>query len=288
MATGLVAVASIGLGSTALFVRPLADAGIAPAAVAFARYAITALVLLRSLNLRPDKRSATRWGLGAGAASGLGWIAYADSIGTVDLATAGVAYMTYPVFALLSCRFVFGKHPGVRSIVGGLLVVVAAAVALGPTALLGVSPILFMAPATFGFSIAVLTERLGVLNPSERLASVAVGATVVLTPVLMSLPTEQIIPASGNAWALLVAIAIGCGLVPMWIYGAAAPQVGSARTGVAGAAELPTMFIIGALVFGEAIKPQHLVAAAIILASIALTPSVRSAGSDLLRQGTTR
>lgn len=280
--------ASTGLGLTALFVRPLTDAGIAPATVAFARYAVTALVLLRSLNLTPEKRSATIWGLGAGAAAGLGWIAYADSIGSVDLATAGVSYMTYPVFSLLSCRFIFGKHPGLRSIVGGLLVVVAAAVALGPAALADVSPLLFLAPATFGFSISVLTERLGVLHPSERLASVAVGATLMLTPLLASLPTDQVVPTNANSWALLVGVAIGCGLLPMWLYGAAAPQIGPARTGVAGAIELPTMLVIGAVVFGEAVEPQHLVAAAIILGSIALTPPVRSTGRGVLVQATPR
>lgn len=275
-ATILVAVASIGVGSAALFVRPLREAGIAPASLAFFRYAITALVLVHTLDFADHKRSATIWGLAAGAAAGLGWIAYAESLGSVDLATTGVAYMTYPIFSLLACRLVFGKQPGIRSTVGGLLVVLAAAVALGPTALLDVSPILFIAPATFGFSIAVLTERLGVLHPSERLGAVATGATVTLGPLLFSLPTDQVLPSTSGSWALLIGIAIGCGLVPMWIYGAAAPRIGSARTGVAGAAELPTMFIIGALVFGEAIKPQHLVAAAIIMVSIALTPSVRS------------
>jgi len=277
-ATILVAVASVGVGSAALFVRPLRDAGIAPLSLAFFRYAITALILIRTLDFSGEKRTATCWGLAAGAAAGLGWIAYADALGTVDLATTGVAYMTYPIFALVACRLVFGRHPGARSTVGGLLVVLAAAVALGPTALLEVSPMLFLAPATFGFSIAVLTERLGVLHPSERLGAVATGATLTLGPLLFSLPKNQVVPSTPGSWALLIGVAIGCGLVPMWIYGAAAPRIGSARTGVAGAAELPTMFIIGALVFGEAIKPQHLVAAAIIMASIALTPSIRTSG----------
>lgn len=273
VATLTVVFASIALGSAALFVRPLRDAGIAPASLAFFRYAITAVVLLRSLNLTPEKRPATYWGLAGGATAGLGWIAYADSLGNADLATTGVAYMTYPIFSLVSCRLLFGKRAGLRTVLGGLLVVLAAAIALGPTALLAVSPALFIAPATFGFSIAVLTERLGPLNPSERLSAVAVGATLALAPLTLSLPSEQVLPANVSAWALLVGVALGCGLLPMWVYGAAAPLIGSARTSVAGTAELPTMFVIGALVFGEAIEPSHLVAGAIILGSILLTPN---------------
>lgn len=280
VATLTVVFASIALGSAALFVRPLRDAGIAPASLAFFRYAITAVVLLRSLNLAPGKRQATYWGLVGGAAAGLGWIAYANSLGNVNLATTGVAYMTYPIFSLISCRLLFGERAGLRTVLGGLLVVLAAAIALGPTALLDVSPALFIAPATFGFSIAVLTERLGPLNPSERLSAVAAGATVALAPLVLSLPTEHVLPANLSAWALLIGIALGCGLLPMWIYGAAAPLIGSARTSVAGTAELPTMFVIGALVFGEAIEPSHLLAGAIILGSITLTPNKQKAFSQ--------
>lgn len=272
-ATAVVALASIGIGSVALFVRPLSEAGIAPAAVAFFRYAITAIVLLGALDRRRERRSATVWGLAAGAAAGLGWITYADSVSSADLATTGVAYMTYPVFALTSCRLLFGRRPSVRSALGGLLVVLAAAIALGPTALLDASPVLFVAPATFGFSISVLTERLRVLDPSARLASVTLGAALVLAPLVLALPRAAVVPSGASGWMLMLGVALGCGLVPMWIYGAAAPMIGSARTAVAGAVELPTMFAIGAFAYHEAVEVNHVIAAAIIAGSVALTPT---------------
>lgn len=277
-ATITVASASIAIGSAAIFLRPLNDVGLAPIALAFFRYAITAVMLLPALDLRASTRSATCWGLAGGAAAGLGWIAYADAVTSADLATTGVAYMTYPVFALLASRILFGRDPGARSILGGLIVVLAAAIALGPTALLGVSPVLFVAPATFGLSISILTDRLGALEPSARLAAVALGAALVLTPLLLTLPPAAVIPTTWTTSLLLLGVAIGCGFVPMWVYGAVAPTLGSARTSVAGAIELPTMFVIGAVVFGEAIQPEHLVAGGLIVASVVLTPSKRLPG----------
>lgn len=244
--------------------------------MAFARYAITAALLLPMVNRSAEKRSATIWGLAGGAAVGLGWIAYARSISQIDLATNGVAYMTYPLFALVAGRLLFARRATLRSAVGGLLIVLAACVALGPAAMLDVSPVLFIAPATFGFSVAVLTERLHTLDPFERLGAVTLGATGALAPFVVSTPIDQVVPTNLSGWVLLVCVAVGCGLVPMWVYGAAAPSIGSSRTAAAGAAELPTIFVIGALVYGESVSGSHLLAAVLITMSVLVTPCVRA------------
>lgn len=276
VATAAVVLSSISLGSATFFVRRLTEAGLSPVSMAFYRYAITALVMARFLALSSTKRGATMWGLAGGAVASLGWIAYARSIDQVDLATNGIAYMTYPAFTLVSCRVVFGRHTSRRSMVAGALVIAAAAVALGPGAIIDVSPILFIAPATFGFSVAVLTERLHVLDPFERLSAVAIGATLTLTPLVMTKPAAAVLPSSPSAALWVLAIGVLCALLPMLLYGTAAPIIGGAKTAMAGTSELPTMFIVGALVFGEAIRPEHIIAAGLIVVSIVLTPVVRS------------
>jgi drug/metabolite transporter (DMT)-like permease len=156
------------------------------------------------------------------------------------------------------------------------LVVVAAAVGLGVGAGAGLSPLLFAAPASFGFSVAVLTERLSPLDPFERLASVAVGASIAMSPLLLTLQVDQVVPTSIGAAGWVLAIGAISALIPMTIYAAAAPVIGTARTAAAGAFELPTMFLIGSVLFGEAIRSGHLAAAAIIVVAIALTRSARS------------
>lgn len=276
VATLVIVGTSFAAASTAIFVRQLTDSGMSVVAVAFFRFALTALVLARFVTFEPAKRSATWWGLLSGLAMGAGWIVYVRTIDAADVAVAGVVQMTYPAFAVAAAWLFFAVRPSTRSICSAALVAVAAAVGLGVGAGAGLSPALFVAPASFGFSIAVLTQRLGRLDPFERLASVAVGAAVAMSPLLLTLPVEQVVPTSlGTAgWAL--GIGAISALIPMTLYAAVAPVIGTARTSAAGASELPIMFLIGAVVFGESIRSGHLVAAAIVVIAILVARVPRS------------
>jgi len=275
VATGAIAATSIAYAFATFFARRLADAGVSSVAVAFYRFAISAIVLARLVNLTADKRRATSWALFSGLVMGLGWIAYVHAIEVGDVATAGVAYMTYPLFALVAGRLLFKTHLSVRAIVGAALVLLAAGVGLGAAPTGGFTPIVLVAPATFGFAISVLTERLGTLDPFERLGAVALGATVGMSPLLATMSLGEIVPASASGWLWIIGIGVGSALIPMTIYAAAAPTIGAARSAVAGAAELPTVFIIGAVFFGESIRFGHSLAAILIVAAVALTPTTR-------------
>jgi hypothetical protein len=198
------------------------------------------------------------------------------TIDTADVAVAGVVQMTYPLFALIAGWLLFNVGPTTRSLASAALVVVAAIVGLGTSSGAGLSPILFIAPATFGLSVSILTERLGTLDPFERLASVAVGASLAMSPLLLTLSPSEVFPTSVGSLGWVLAIGAVSALIPMTIYAAAAPVIGTARTAAAGACELPTVFLIGSMFFSEAITLGHLASAAIIVGAIALTRSARS------------
>lgn len=276
--TAVVAVAgvSIAYAFATYFARRLTAGGLSSATVAFARFALISVVLVPFVRLDRARRSATLWGLGSGAAMAAGWIAYVRAIETGDVAVAGVVYMTYPLFTVAAMATVFGTRPSPRQLAGGLLVVLGAVVALGAGSGGRLPLAAFLAPATFGFSIAVLTERLAGLDPFERLGAVATGATISLLPVLLTLPVDEVVPASAVSWLWIVGLAIGCALLPMLLYAACAPALGAAKSAVAGSAELPTVFVVGAAFFGEAIRVEHLLAAALIVVAIAVTPTTRT------------
>lgn len=267
---------SFAYASTTIFVRQLTDTGMSVIAVAFFRFALTAVVLARFVNFTATRRTATAWGLLSGVVMGGGWIVYVRTIQTADLAVAGVVQMTYPLFALIAGWLCFKVTPTARSVSASALVVVAAAIGLGVGAGIGLSPLLFAAPASFGFSVSVLTERLGPLDPFERLASVTVGASIAMSPMLLTLRPDQFLPTSLGSLGWVLTIGTISALIPMTIYAAAAPTIGTARTAAAGAFELPTMFFVGSVFYGEAVRAGHVAAAAIIVAAIALTRSARS------------
>lgn len=273
MATAAIVSVSVAYAFAAYFARHLTDAGLSPVSVAFARFALIAALLAPVVRFDRTTRAATAWAMGSGAAMAFGWIAFVHAVDTGDVAMAGVVYLTYPLFTVVALALVFGVRPAPLQIAGGALVVVGAVVARGPGLGAGVSPIAVLAPATFGFAIATLTQRLGPLDPLQRIAATSIGASIGLLPILVTLPLDRIIPPTGAGWVQLVGLGIGCGLVPMTVYAAAAPSIGGARSAVAGSAELPTMFAIGWIFFGETISPKHVVAAVIIMAAVAITPA---------------
>jgi drug/metabolite transporter (DMT)-like permease len=86
---------------------------------------------------------------------------------------------------------------------------------------------------------------------------------------------------------LAIGIGLGTALIPQLVYTVCSPRVGTARTAMAGSIELPVMFLIGWLAYGEALHPAQAAACALVLGAIALTPSrrARSVAATLREDG---
>ena len=285
-ATAVVALCAVSYSMVAIVGRGLIAAGMNPAAIAFYRFAITALATGSLLTLARPKRAATLWGLGSGMAMGLGWLAYMTVLDDIPVATIGVIYLTYPLFTLLTLWLVFGQCPSPRAVGGGLIIVVAAGVALGlsghpatasstgdgTVALPLAYGLAFVTPVVFGASIAVLTERMVILDPFERIASASIGGVVGLIPLIVSLPLAAVVPRDGKGLALVAAIAVGASLLPMTAYAVAAPRVGGAKAAAAGSLELPAMFVLGWLLLAETLTAGQVVAGTLIVVAVVATP----------------
>lgn len=271
-ATLAIAATGVAYAAASFFARRLTDDGISPVTVAFCRFAIAALALAPFLRFDPKRLAASVWGLGSGAAMAIGWIAYVTAVSEGPIASAGVVYMTSPLFAMLVLATVFDVRPSRRQLLGGVMVVAGASIALGPDgAPVWVS---FAAPATFGGATAVLTERLGPLDPFERLGAVAAGAATALLPFLLVQDVAATIPRTMAGWSSIIGLGLGSALLPMLVYAAAAPRVGAAQATIAGTVELPAIFVIG-LGFGEALTVAHMLGALVIGAAIVLTSATR-------------
>lgn len=72
---------------------------------------------------------------------------------------------------------------------------------------------------------------------------------------------------------LIVGIGLATALIPQLLYVSAAPFVGSARAAAAGAIDLPTVFVIGWLAFGESIGVPQLLGGALVITAVLITPS---------------
>lgn len=277
LATMGVLFASLCFGLVPFFSRSLTEQGIAPHAVAFSRFATAAVVLLPVLYVHRAFWQTTLWGVLAGVVMGLGWVGYVYALETVPVSTVGVVYMTYPVFTLIIAWGLFGDSPSRRAMVAAGLIVMAAILATSPVAVavdkVPALVISLAAPFSFGFAICVLVYRQSSSPPLIRLASVSLGSVVGLTPLLASSTSTEILPQDANDWFLVIGIGMVTAFIPQLVYAVCAPVVGAARTSILGAVELPTMFLVGLLLFGESIGIVQVSACAVIVAAIIFSGS---------------
>jgi drug/metabolite transporter (DMT)-like permease len=279
--TAMIALAALGFGLVPFFAKSLADAGMPSSMVAFCRYMVAAVALAPFLKLDRKGRITTAWGIVAGAAMALGWISYVEALKTVPVAVLGVLYMTYPVFTLMVAWLCFRDRPAGRSMLAAALILTAAIITMSPAS---VSPeilpamlLSLAAPLSFGAAINILTNKLIHVPPISRIACVSTGAALGLAPLILTQDFPAMISVAVVNWWLIVGLSLATALIPQLLYSIYAPRIGAARTAMAGSVELPTMFVIGWVGFGEAIGSAHILAAVLVLTAIVVTPARRHA-----------
>lgn len=269
--------ASICFGIVPYFTRGLTDQGLAPHSVAFFRYVITAVILLPVLFGQVAAWREVLWGMGAGAAMGLGWIGYVSAIKVAPVSTVGVLYMTYPVFTVLIAWLLFGDKASRRALIASAMILVAAVIAgnpkVVPASQLPVLIVSLAAPLGFGFGICVLVHRLSRIPPLARIGSVSLGSVMALSPLMLGSVSADVIPQDTTVWLLVAGLAIGSALIPQLIYTICSPIIGASRTAVFGSIELPTMFAVSIIVFGEQLTLSQAIACALIVGAIVLIQS---------------
>lgn len=286
--TLVIVLTAIGFGTVPFFARNLTQDGMSPAAVAFYRYAFSALAFAPFLRLGRQSWRISLWGLASGVIVGLGWIGYVSALEVIPVSTAGVIYMTYPVFTVLIGWIAFGERPGRRGLLAAGMVCVAAVLASSPAVTgRGALPAIllaFLAPLGFAVGINILARRLSGIPVLSRIACKSLGSVVGLLPLIVMSPPRAVLPQTGSAWELIAGIALVTALLPQLLYNVYVPVIGATKTAMASSMELPTMFMVGWVAFGERVTVVQLLAGAIILAAIAVAPA-SGAGEAAPRAG---
>lgn len=286
-ATLIIAMASVCYGLVPLFARVLLATGLSVEAVALYRFC---LALPLALVFLPRTRASLGPVItlaGVGLAGGLGWTAYLNAIQQVPVASAGVIYMSYPLFVVVLARLLLGQSITPRAMFGAGLVVTGAIVVNAgahvpvdqwPT-LLSILP----APAGFALIVVAISAVGRELGTMQRWSAVAFGHVVGLLPAAMLAESGSLLPATAGGWVWIAAIALVTSTLPQILHVFAARFVSVARSSAAGAAELPTMMAVGWLAFGEVVGPREAIGALLVIAAIAVTPAMAPAGRRLPR-----
>jgi drug/metabolite transporter (DMT)-like permease len=267
----MIVLAGIGFGLAPYFVRTLLDANTDPSVIAFARFALTAVIMLPFLSFGGRKGSASFMGMVAGILMGFGWVGFIMALKYTTVVTAGVSYMAYPMFTMLFAWALLGSPPGPRGFLAGFMALTAVYISLTPNVfgdmqIAGISYLL-MAPLSFGFAVAVMSGWLGRLNPLERLACVPLGACIGLAPAMWITTGGQVLPAEVD-WMALIGLAVLTLLLPGVLYAIAAPRIGLVRTAICGSVELPVMVLSGLWLLGDGLRERDLAAVVLVIVAI--------------------
>jgi drug/metabolite transporter (DMT)-like permease len=277
-ATLVIVACAVCFGLVPVFVRELQSLGNGPATIALYRYGFSALILLPFFPLDRHKRGGALLVAGAGAVLGLSLIGYLEAIGTAPLAAAGVVYMSYPVFAAFFAWIMLRQAFSWRSLAAAGLVLGAAALLLDPSTL---SPEVLKAlvwaipaPIAFGFLVVVLSGMAAELNSLERTVCGLTGSIVGLLPLAIQEGQGSVLPTTSQEWGLIIAMGLATALIPQVLFTFACQKVGPVRTAAAGSCELPTMFLVGWVVFGEAVGLREVFSAFLVLSAILIAPAI--------------
>lgn len=291
-ATLVIAACAACFGLVPLFVRDLQALGAGPATIALYRFGFSALFLLPFVPLERHKRGGALLLAGAGAVLGLSLIGYLEAMTRAPVAAAGVVYMSYPVFAALFAWVLLRQALTWRSFLAAGLVLGAAALLLDPSSLSPeiLSALLWAIPApiAFGFLLVVLSGPAGQLNSLERTVCGLLGSVAGLLPLALQEGQGTVLPSSPEQWGLIVAMGLMTALIPQVLFTIACQRVGPVRTAAVGSLELPAMFLVGWLVFGEEVGLREAVSALLVLSAILAAPAIRAGqgpSSVVLRPG---
>lgn len=276
--TSLLVLSSVGFGLVPLFGRVLLDLGLSSEAIALYRFCLALPLALACL---PRRRAAIAPALaigGSGLAVGLGWTTYLEAIEHVTLASAGVIYMSYPLFVVLLARLLVGHRLTARALVGAMLIITGASVVntpgVVPAELLPVLVSSLVAPIGFALAIVALVTAGEGLSTLERWSLLCVGTVVGVLPAALAQDPGALLPATSRGWLWIIALAAVTATIPQLLYIFAARRVLPARAAACGAVELPTMIAVGWLAFGEDVGMRETVGAALVITAIAVTPAL--------------
>jgi drug/metabolite transporter (DMT)-like permease len=271
-ATGmaLVAFGAIGFGLMPFFARTAYADGLSPLSLLSWRFGIAFLCLLpflpRMLAARRDMLVATLAGAGYMGTM----FFYFEALRHLTVALTVLILFTYPLFTILIGWLVFRERLTWPNGVAALLVLTAAILILAPAGfgasvdLLGIG-MAFIPPLAYAVFMHVAARPLSGMAIPVRLGGVFLGGLLAMLALGLLMEGGITVPATVTGWAAAIALAIvsTVGALGLLLYGA--PIAGAERTAIAGASELVTALIVGAVAFGETLDLMMLAGAGLII-----------------------
>ena len=212
--------------------------------------------------------------LALGVMMGIATLCYFVSLSRLSIALTVLIFFTYPMFVVVLGRLLFRRHLDVAAYCAAALVLLAALVVVSPEIVLAgrLEAVAIGFGAPLGFAIFILFSTLVVADRpvTVRLPAVLLGGLAVSLLMLVIQGQEFVLPVSLTGWigVLGVGVASTVGGIGLMMIGG--PMVGPAPAAIAGSGELVASLIVGWVMFGEALRPEVVAGAVMIIGAIVL------------------
>ncbi len=276
----LVALGAIGFGLMPLFARTAYADGLSALSLLSWRFGFAFACLLPFLPRLLAAKTDTLIAVLAGAGyMGIN-LFYFLALERLTVALTVLILFTYPLFTILIGWLGFREKLTWQNAAAAIIVLLAAILILAPTGLYksesveAVDPVglgmAFVPPAAYALFVHIAAKRLSSMTIPVRLGGVFLGGLIAMVVLGLIMEGRIAAPASAAGWGAAIALALLSTVFALGLLLYGAPIAGAERTAVAGASELVTALIVGALAYGEQLKPTTLVGAAMIIGAILL------------------
>lgn len=281
----LVAFGAIGFGLMPLFARTAYADGLPPLSLLSWRFGIAFLCLLPFMR----QMLAARRGMLVAVIAGAGYMGtmffYFLALQYLTVALTVLILFTYPLFTILIGWLVFRERLTWPNATAALLVLAAAILILSPAGLGEHADLLaigmaFIPPLAYAVFMHVAAKRLSAMAIPVRLGGVFLGGLLAMLALGLIMDGRIAMPGTAAGWGATLGLAIvsTVGALGLLLYGA--PMAGAERTAIAGASELVTALVVGAVAFQEALEPTMLAGAALIVGAILLAARAEAAAEE--------
>ena len=279
-----------GFGAMAIFAKLAYAAGVGTPTLLAVRFSIAAVVLWGLLAVRRQPARVSRRTLGGLLLmGGVGYVgqalAFFTALQTIPAATTGLLLYTYPAMvSLLAWLFLRQRMTRAGAVALALATLGCVLVLGGPSAALGQGG-LDSAGVAWALTAAVVYSLYIIAGtPITAGAPPLVGATYIISAAAVVFAGAGLLGGSlrftfgPDGWAITVAIALVCTVLPVAAFVAGLARLGPARASILSTVEPAVTIALAALALGERISVTQIVGGALILSAVlALQRRPRSA-----------
>jgi drug/metabolite transporter (DMT)-like permease len=273
---------SAGFGAMAVLAKEAYAAGVGVMALVALRLAIAAPLLWAAAAVRGGLRDLPAREAGRGLLLGLVPFAaqallFFGAVERLDAAVAELLVFTYPAI-VLGAGVLLGRTAldarlwGVLALaLGGAALVLLGAGASGGAGLEGVGVAMALLAAVAYAAYLLTAEALGGRTDGVVLAALVTTGGAVTTAVLALATGSLDLDLGSRAWALLVALGVGCTTGPLVALYAGLRHVGAATASILSLVEPVVTVALAAALLGEHLAPLQVAGALLVLGAIVLT-----------------